>query len=162
MILVVILIIYFVCAILLESLWQPLAIIFMIPISFMGVFLSFYLFELNFDQGGFAAFILLSGLTVNAALFIINDFNNLKIRKGIGRSDAMARHYIKAFNTKIIPILLSISSTIIGLSPYLFSGQKENFWFSLAVGSSGGLAFSLIAIYVYLPIFFVKKTIKQR
>ena len=162
MILVVILIIYFVCAILLESLWQPLAIISMIPISFMGVFLSFYLFELNFDQGGFAAFILLSGLTVNAALFIINDFNNLKIRKGIGRSDAMARHYIKAFNTKIIPILLSISSTIIGLSPYLFSGQKENFWFSLAVGSSGGLAFSLIAIYVYLPIFFVKKTIKQR
>ena len=31
---------------------QPLAIIFVIPISYIGVFLTFYWFKLNFDQGG--------------------------------------------------------------------------------------------------------------
>ncbi|QDO94222.1 efflux RND transporter permease subunit [Formosa sediminum] len=40
---IVILIIFFICDILLESLKQPLAIISMIPISFIGVFLTFYL-----------------------------------------------------------------------------------------------------------------------
>ena len=37
----VILIIYFICAVLFESLRQPLVIISMIPISFIGVFLTF-------------------------------------------------------------------------------------------------------------------------
>jgi multidrug efflux pump subunit AcrB len=53
-------IIYFICSILLESLRQPLAIIGMIPFGFIGVFLTFYLFDFNFDQGGFASFILSS------------------------------------------------------------------------------------------------------
>jgi hypothetical protein len=41
---------------------KPLAVISLIPLSFIGVFLTFYLFGFNFDQGGFASFILLSGL----------------------------------------------------------------------------------------------------
>lgn len=69
------LMIYFVCAILFESLRRPLVIIAMIPISFIGVFLTFWLFELRFDQGGFASFVLLSGLVVNAGIYLINDYN---------------------------------------------------------------------------------------
>ncbi|MBA7586667.1 Multidrug resistance protein MdtC [subsurface metagenome] len=76
LLLLVIVIIYFICSILLESFVQPLAIIGMIPISFIGVFLTFYLFDFNFDQGGFASFILLCGIVVNSGLYIINDYNN--------------------------------------------------------------------------------------
>jgi hypothetical protein len=32
--------------------------------------------EFNFDRGGFAAFVMLGGLAVNAGIFILNDFNN--------------------------------------------------------------------------------------
>jgi multidrug efflux pump subunit AcrB len=149
LILLVIGIIYFICAILLESLIQPLAVITMIPISFIGVFLTFYLFDLNFDQGGYAAFILLCGISVNAALYIINDLNNIK-RKG--RAISNFRIYLKAFNHKIIPILLTIISTILGLIPFLVSGQNEVFWFALAAGTIGGLIFSLLAIVFYLPL----------
>ena len=53
-----IVIIFFTTSILFNSLKQPLAVIFIIPISFIGIFLTFYWFKLNFDQGGFASFIL--------------------------------------------------------------------------------------------------------
>ena len=150
LILLVILIIYFICSILLESLLQPLAIIFMIPVSFIGVFLTFYLFDFNFDQGGFASFILLSGIVVNAGLYIINDYNNF-CRKLNAKSSL--RLYLKAFNHKIVPIFLTIISTILGLVPFVWSGQNEVFWFAFAAGAMGGLIFSVIAILVYLPLF---------
>ncbi|NMH88624.1 efflux RND transporter permease subunit [Flavivirga algicola] len=155
---IVILIIFFICAILLESLKQPFAIISMIPISFIGVFLTFYLFDFNFDQGGYASFILLCGISVNSALYIINDFNNLKVQYP-NRDTRLL--YFKAFNYKIIPVILTIVSTIVGLIPFVWSGQNEAFWFSFAVGSIGGLLFSLIGIFFYLPLFVLKrKTLK--
>ena len=150
LILLVIVIIYFLCAILLESLLQPFAIIFMIPVSFIGVFLTFYLFDFNFDQGGFASFILLCGIVVNAGLYIINDYNNFCRAKGVQNS---LRIYLKAFNHKIIPIFLTIISTVLGLVPFVWLGQKEVFWFAFAAGAMGGLIFSVTAILFYLPLF---------
>lgn len=147
-------IIFFICAILLESLKQPFAIISMIPIAFIGVFLTFYLFDFNFDQGGYAAFILLSGISVNSALYIINDYNNLKNQYPNRDYSGL---YFKAFNSKIIPVILTIVSTIVGLIPFIWDGQNEAFWFSFAAGSIGGLVFSLIGIYIYLPLFVLKK-----
>ena len=152
-IIVVILIIFFICSILLESLKQPFAIISMIPISFIGVFLTFYLFDFNFDQGGYASFILLCGVSVNAALYIINDYNNLRKEYPLRNAQLL---YFKAFNYKIIPVMLTISSTMIGLIPFIWGGQNEAFWFSFAAGSIGGLLFSLVGIFIYLPIFCIK------
>jgi len=54
-----------------------LLLIFVIPISFIGIFLTFYLFGLKFDHGGFAAFVLLCGLSVNANINVINEYNNI-------------------------------------------------------------------------------------
>jgi len=147
---IIVAIIFFICTILLESLKQPFAIISMIPIAFIGVFLTFYLFDFNFDQGGYASFILLSGISVNSALYIINDYNNLKIRFP-NRNFRLL--YFKAFNSKIIPVILTIVSTIVGLLPFIWDGQNEAFWFSFAVGSIGGLLFSLIGLIFYLPLF---------
>ncbi|TVR40998.1 MAG: efflux RND transporter permease subunit [Bacteroidia bacterium] len=149
LIFLVIAIIYFVCAILLESLLQPLAVIGLIPISFAGLFLTFYLFELNFDQGGWAAFILLSGLAVNAGLYILNDFNNFRNSQP-GRN--LQTLYLKAFQYKITPVLLTISSTVIGLIPFVI-GQREPFWFAFAAGTMGGLVFSLLGVFFFFPVF---------
>lgn len=146
----VIVIIYFVCAILLESLLQPLAVISLIPLSFIGAFLTVSIFKVRPDEGAFASMILLSGLVVNAALYIINDFNNLR-RKNPGRD--IKKTYLKAFNMKIIPIFLTIISTIVGLTPFLAAGKNERFWFPLAACTIGGLIFSLIGLIGYLPLF---------
>ncbi len=146
----VILLIYLICTIIFESLLQPLALIFIIPLSFTGVFLTFYLFDFNFDQGGYASFILLSGNVVCAAIFIMTEYNILK-KKNLHASDISL--YIKAFNHKVIPILSTVFSTIVGLIPFLIYGEKEPFWFAFGVGTIGGLLMSLLVIPIYLPLF---------
>ena len=149
LILLIVVIIYFICAILLESLAQPLAIIAMIPVSFIGIFLTFYLLDLNFDQGGFASFVMVAGLVVNAGLFVINDFNNYRFELPYQQP---LKLYMKAFNHKIMPIALTVLSTIIGLIPFVWQGQQEIFWFAFAAGVIGGLIFSIVAVLVCLPI----------
>ena len=134
----VIVIIFFTAAILFNSLRLPLIVIAMIPLSFIGVFLIFYFTGVNFDQGGFASLILLCGITVNAAIYIINEF----IYKD---------NYLLAFNAKIIPIILTIVSTVLGFIPFLIG--HEAFWYPLALGTIGGLVSSIVALFIYLPIF---------
>lgn len=149
-----IVIIFFTTSVLFNSIKQPLAVIFIIPVSFIGVFLTFYGFKLNFDQGGFASFILLSGITVNASIYIMND-NNLIRKKRPGLSSLQA--YIKAWNSKIIPIFLTVVSTMLGFIPFMVGTSKEAFWFPLASGTIGGLAMSIVGIFLFLPLLMVKK-----
>lgn len=149
-----IVIIFFTTSILFNSIKQPLAVIFVIPISFIGVFLTFYWFKLNFDQGGFASFILLSGITVNASIYILNEFNRIRREKP---SLAPIRAYLKAWNSKIIPIFLTIVSTMLGFIPFMIGVNKESFWFPLAAGTIGGLAMSIVGIFIFLPLMVVGK-----
>ena len=150
----VIVIIFFITGILFDSLRQPLAILCVIPVSYIGVFLTFYLFKLNFDQGGFASFVLLCGITVNASIYILNEYNRIRSRRS---SMPPLPCYLKAWNTKIIPIFLTVVSTILGFLPFLLGSDKEAFWFPLAAGTIGGLAMSIVGIFIYLPLFALRK-----
>lgn len=154
LLLIVVAIIFFITSILFNSLKQPLAIIFVIPISYIGVFLSFYWFKLNFDQGGFASFILLCGITVNASIYILNEYNSIRRKKPLLRP---LQAYIKAWNAKVLPIFLTVVSTILGFIPFLIGTSKEAFWFPLAVGTIGGLIMSVFGVFLFLPVFTLKK-----
>lgn len=149
LVLLVVVIIYVMCAVIFESLLKPLVIITMIPVSFIGVFLTFGIGGFRFDQGGLAAFVLLCGVVVNAGIYLINEQNRWEDK---GRLKA-TRLYIKAFNHKIVPIMLTIISTVLGLLPFLSDGPGEVFWFSFAVASIGGILFSIVALVAILPIF---------
>jgi len=148
LLLLVMAIIYLVCAILLESLRQPFIVLGLIPFSFIGVFITFSLFKIQADEGVFAAMILLCGLAVNSALYILDDYNRLKRS---GRRLPAVKMYLKAFNGKIIPVILTILSTIVGLLPFLLTGRDERFWFALAAGAIGGLLFSMVGLLVFQP-----------
>lgn len=154
LLLLIIAIIFFTTSILFNSLKQPLAVIFVIPISYIGVFLTFYWFKLNFDQGGFASFVLLCGITVNASIYILNEYNQLRIKKPLMPA---YKAYLKAWNAKITPIFLTVVSTILGFIPFMLGSDKEAFWFPLAAGTIGGLTMSILGIFLYLPIFTLKK-----
>ena len=153
LIFIVALIVFFITSILFNSLRQPLAIIFVIPVSFIGLFLTFYIFNLKFDQGGFAAFVLLCGITVNAAIYIVNEYNSLRKREPY-KSESEC--YVEAFNFKIRSVLLTVLSTILGFIPFLIGETRLSFWFPLAAGTMGGLIFSMFAIILLLPIFIMK------
>lgn len=148
MLAIMIAIIFISTAVLFESIKQPFAIIAIIPLSFVGVFLTYWLFDLSFDQGTFAAFLLLGGLVVNSAIFIINEMNHLKKRYPLASPLSC---YRRALNAKIVPIVLTVISTVLGLLPFVLFGE-EPFWFSLAAGTIGGLLFSIPAILLFLPL----------
>lgn len=152
LILIVVVLIFIICAVLFESLLQPLAIISMIPLSFCGIFLSFYSFNIGFGQGGYASFLLICGIVVNTSIYILNEYSRLQSGKNKCNLHPI-KTYIMAFNHKITPILLTILSTIFGMLPFILVGQKGDFWYSLAVGTIGGLIFSLPITFLFLPLF---------
>lgn len=149
LLLLIIAIIFVIAAILFNSLLKPLVIMGTIPISFVGLFLTFYLFDINFDQGGFAAMVLLCGITVNASIYIVNEFqNNVKQHSDWN----LHRCLLKAYDVKTGTILLTILSTVLGFIPFIIDANNS-FWFSLAAGTMGGLTFSVIGIFLFLPLF---------
>lgn len=149
--------IFLICSIHFESFRAAFSIIILIPISFIGIFLTFYLWDFPFDQGGYTSFILLSGISVNAMILILSDYHRYLHQE---QYNTRVEAYTRAFLGKITPIILTIFSTAIGLVPFLMFGQQEAFWFSLAVGAIGGLMFSLIAIIVVMPGFVVRLEIE--
>ena len=157
LILLVIGLIFVICAIYFNSLRLPLSIILMIPLSFVGLFLVFGLTNFTFDKGGFAAFVMLCGITVNAGIYLLSAWRE-ELRDGRPEQgeDAL-RPFLRAFSRKILPISLTILSTVLGLIPFLFDGPGEVFWFSFAVGTIAGLVFSVLALLLYLPVFVLRR-----
>lgn len=146
--------IYFICAISFESLKLPFYVLLAVPFSFIGLFLTFGLFDLYFDQGGYAAFLMLVGLSVNAMIFIIQHYQNLN-------SVEKASNLIRSVSKKASPILLTILSTCLGLIPFIIEGQEEVFWFSFAVGTIGGLIFSMVGIFLFIPALMIRNAGKS-
>ncbi len=149
-----IVLVFFICAIHFNSLRQAFSIVVLIPISFIGIFLTFYLFDFPFDQGGYASFVLVAGLVVNSMILLVSDYNRFRKRHP-GRSALVT--FRQALNHKLTPILLTIVSTILGLIPFMLDGEQEVFWFALAAGTIGGLLFSIFLIIMVIPLFFVAR-----
>jgi multidrug efflux pump subunit AcrB len=95
---------------------------------------------------------------VNAGIYIVLTYKDVIQHnpelKGI-------RGYVKAFGRKINPIMLTVISTVLGLIPFLTDGPQEVFWFDFAIGTIGGMVFSVIAVILVLPMF-VLKSIKRK
>lgn len=144
----VILIMYFIGAILFDSLRLPLVVIAVLPFAFIGLFLTFYLFDLRFDQGGIAAMVLLCGITVNSSIYVVCEYQHL-LRLG---RPAGWHSYLRAFSVKFVPICLTVLSTVLGFVPFLFHASDETFWFSMAAGTIGGLVMSVIGVCLFLPV----------
>ena len=149
LILLVVLIVYITCAVLFNSLNIPLCIVLMIPIGMIGIFLTFGVLKMPFDLGGLASIVMMCGIVVNAAIYLASEYQTVSRHS---RQPAVSR-YIKSYHRKIIPTLLTILSTVLGLLPFLFDGKAEEFWYSFAVGVMGSMLFSIIGLVFILPVF---------
>ena len=68
---------------------------------------------------------------------------------------------LKAWNVKIVPITLTVLSTVLGFIPFLIGESKEAFWFPLAAGTIGGLVMSMVGMFLFLPIYALKTNKKK-
>lgn len=151
---VIIMVIFFISAILFDSMRLPLYIIIPIPISFIGAFLAFGYSSIRFNSGGFAALVLLCGLTVNASIYIVNQYT---INRASGKFHDQEEALISAIMSKSRAIMLTVASTILGFTPFIMFQDESEFWKTLASGVIGGLITSLFAIYILLPVLILNK-----
>ena len=87
---------------------------------------------------------------MNNLILILSDYNRYRARQPHMPSAAL---YLKAWRHKILPILMSLLTTALGLIPFMLQGDLEVFWFSLAAGSIGGLGWSLVVVSWITPAF---------
>ena len=104
---------------------------------------------------GYASMVMLAGLTVNAGIYIQHEYRNLSEAHP---TLSPLKAYVRAYNHKIIAVFLTVLSTVLGLVPFFIDGDSEPFWFSFAVGSTGGLLFSIIALVFVMPVFLKLET----
>ena len=162
LILLIVAVMYVMLAISFESLLKPLAVIAMIPVSFVGLFMVFGFSSLSFDQGGFAALVMLCGVVVNAGIYLVNEWGRHGYVPGCGsaaggRNVPALKAYLRAYGMKIGPIMLTVISTVLGLLPFLSDGPQEVFWFDFAAGTIGGMAFSVFAVVFVLPLYLFRR-----
>ena len=148
---IVIVIIYMLCAVLFESFHIPLVIISNIPVSLIGTFLTFYFAGIEFGSGGLAAIVLLCGVAVNSAIYIIVHLKNSNDGRPLS-----SQTYLKAYNHKIVPVFLTTLSSIVGLVPFLINSDSSQFWYSFALGAMGGLFASFFSLVFVMPVFLRK------
>lgn len=158
LLLLVVVIVFFVCAIQFESIRLSVVIVSVVPIAMVGTFLTFCFTGVDFGNGGFASLVLLIGIVVNSGIYILSQYRNV-CRLSAHRSNI--GNYVCAYSHKIIPIFLTIASTIMGLIPFFMDGEEEPFWFSFATGVTGGLLFSIPALVFVMPLFINFKTKKK-
>ena len=59
--------------------------------------------------------------------------------------------YVRAYNHKIVPVMLTVLSTMLGLIPFLLDGTDNKFWYTFAITTMTGLAASVVALVFILP-----------
>jgi multidrug efflux pump subunit AcrB len=145
---IAVLLTYIASAVTFESLLQPLIVISMIPICFIGSFLAFVAANANFDEGGFIGSILLCGLAASGTILIVNTYNSYTPSNGnsVQRITKAVLHNFEV--TTILTIFISLS-----LTPFIVLGQQEPFWYSFSVATVGGLIFSSVGLYIFAPLF---------
>ncbi len=141
-----VLFIFMVTASLYESFRKPLVVMITVPFAVAGVFLAFYLTGAQFDRGGYAAIALLAGISINNSILMVDAIARNH------RSMELLQAIVTGASTRIRAITITTLTTIAGLSPLLMEKEAAQFWYSLGLGTIGGLIASYLFVLVLCPV----------
>ncbi|MBN2287414.1 MAG: efflux RND transporter permease subunit [Tissierellales bacterium] len=143
-----IVLVYMILAAQFESLVQPLAIMFTVPLALSGGFLGLFITGVDLSVPAIIGFIVLVGIVVNNAIVLV-DYINKRRSFGEDRREAI----LNAGPIRLRPILMTAMTTIIGLLPLsLGIGEGSELQMPMAVVVIGGLLLSTILTLVYVPV----------
>ena len=144
------LLIYMVSSALFESLLLPFVALFSVPLSFIGIPVTFWVLDESFDRTAYIGLILLAGIAINNALLLVHRAGAL-LRKSRNRLYAARR----SARERMRPILMTTVTSLAGLLPLAW-GAPENSgsWRSLALSGSAGLVASAVFTLWIVPVLF--------
>jgi len=147
---VALLLVYMVTAALFESLTQPLCVILTVPMALIGVYLIFFYTEAAFTREAYVGVIMMLGIVVNNAILLVDHVNGIRRRSGqLALADAIVQGTLE----RVRPILMTTTTTVLGLLPLVLFGDPAgtNIWDALALVLIGGLLSSTIFVLTITP-----------
>lgn len=160
--------IFFVMLIKFNSLVAPLIIMIVVGLSLIGVILGLILTQTPFGLMTFIGVISLAGIvTVNNIVLV--DYLKQLLDQGMERKEAI----IQAGSTRLRPVILTASTTILGLVPLTFGinidfvglllyadpgfqigSDSTAFWGPMGVAIISGLSFATFLTLIVVPVMF--------
>ena len=141
--------VYVLMASLFESLAQPFAILVAIPFSLIGATWFLTLTGTPFNLMANMGVLILMGIVVNNGIVLLDRVNHYR-REGLAREDAA----IRAGRDRLRPILMTASTTILGLVPLALGSAGVGgcaYYYPLARTVMGGLMSSTFLTLIVLP-----------
>ncbi|MBD3281332.1 MMPL family transporter, partial [Candidatus Uhrbacteria bacterium] len=129
-----------------QSFKQPFIILFIVPLSLIGVFAGLTLLGRNFSFPGFIGIVALLGVVVNDSIVLIDRIN---YHMGTGREKVDS--IITAANERLQPIILTSITTAFGVLPLAFANEM---WADLAWTIVFGILFATVLTLIMVPIFY--------
>ncbi len=145
-----IILVYMIIAAQFESLLMPLAVMFSVPFSLIGVILALLLTDKSLNVLSFIGIIMLVGIVVNNSIVLIDYINKLR-KKGMERKEAI----ILGGKTRLRPILMTMFTTVLALVPMAIGiGEGAELRVPMAITIIGGLTSSTFLSLIIVPIFY--------
>lgn len=139
--------VYMVLACQYESLRDPLVVMFSVPLAAVGVLVTLFFTHTTLNVQSYIGCIMLGGIVVNNAILLVDQAGRL-IREGQPPRDAL----IEAGRRRLRPILMTTSTTILGLMPLALGiGEGADAQAPLARAVVGGLTASTLITLVLIP-----------
>ena len=150
--------IYFVLAVMFNSLLQPLLIMAVIPFAIMASLMALVVHMQPMSLFGLIGVLGMTGVVVNNSLVLINRINELRT-EGLNAIDAVTQAAV----SRLRPIVMTSLTTVAGLLPLAYGlGGTDVFMGPMSLTLGYGLLFSLPVVLLVIPamyaLFFAKGT----
>jgi multidrug efflux pump subunit AcrB len=141
-------IIYMLLAAQFESFTHPLSIMLSVPLASAGVILGLFLTGRSFGLTALIGMLMLVGIVVKNGILLV-DYTNTLRKRGYKRNDAV----LEASPTRLRPILMTASATILGMLPIALGiGEGAEIQAPMATAVIGGLITSTVLTLFVVPI----------
>ncbi|QOR34030.1 efflux RND transporter permease subunit [Clostridium sp. 'deep sea'] len=144
-----------------RSFRQPFIILLTIPLSAIGSICGLYLTRHPLSFTALMGMISLMGIVVNNAIVLIDYINRAR-----SEGEPIQQACLKATNKRFRPIILSTTTTFIGMIPLLFSGS--DLFGPMSISLMFGLLVSTVLTLVVVPVVYsmlekrLKKILKKQ
>jgi len=152
MIVIVLVLVYLVLASLFESFTQPILIMIAVPLALVGAVAALYMGPRSIGVGAMLGMMMLSGIVVNHSIMLVDRINYYVKLKHF----SAIRAAILANRDRLRPILMTMSTTVLGLIPMAIDrSEGNNLWSPLALTVIGGVLSSTILTLIVTPAFYI-------
>lgn len=128
----------------------PIYVLSIVPFSLMGILYGLAIVGSPLSFPSIMGFIALTGIVVNNSILLIDMINNYRREQ----PETLVRDMVVAASaSRVRPILLTTITTVLGISPLLFT---DPVWIPLATAIMFGLSFSVIITLILVPLIYDK------